>query len=200
MTTELTDLDIDALTEEEDPSPSSVEAQETNEEAPEPEEALTGVPRRVRDLQSKADRETARANRAERDKAAAEEALAAALAQTPVTSPDAEPDVTTQLTELQTLQRATLRNDIVRSDPVFAGVEDWVSGDTPDALRQSATRVRNLVLKIRTSERNRAMVEFGYNPDNGGGGGVSETSINDMDDEQFNRYLDRVTPRSIGVL
>jgi len=172
---ETEDLELDG----EDEGEETEGSEESTEEEPKPK---SGEDKRVKDLQSKADKAEARANKAE----AALKALQAG--EQGNGSKDPERDAL-----LAELRESSL--DAVYGE--FQELRDFgidrtlIEGGTRAEMRESATALVGLIKSVATKARNQALKEAGVNPEPISGTRSKPKSYADMSTEDFEKEIAR---------
>lgn len=169
------DLEETEETEEtEDGEESTEETEET--------EVSEGDAKRVRDLQSKADKAEARANKAERD-----------LKQLREKGPSAGTNDPERDAINQELREAAL--DAVFADTAelreFGIDRSLIEGSTRAEIRESATSVVALIKSVSTKTRNKVLKEHGIESPSSGGPRTPPRDYGAMSDEDFLKLLDQ---------
>jgi len=117
--------------------------------------------KRIRDLQSKADKAEARANKAEK---ALEKANTSSAKDDGTTSGDVPPEVAEWLKSTQT----NFRDDLFAEDPRFKKFEldpALITGETPSQMRESQKALVEFVDKMEGQIRDSVLVEHGFKPE-----------------------------------
>lgn len=170
------DLDEEGLTEDGEPETDGSSGDESSEEATKPAED-----KRVRDLQSAADKATARANKAEA-------ALAKALSRGETSDEGSkDPEREALLSELRD---ASL--DAVYAE--FGELKTYgidralIGGRTRAEMRESATALVGLIKSVATKERNRVLKDNGIVPEPAGSTRTPPKNFAEMSDEEFEKF------------
>lgn len=135
--------------------------------------------KRISDLMSKWQKEQARAN-------AAEDRLKA------LEGGKAEPEIPADVKAWMDVAKDAARERVYNSDPRFAeyGIEQaLLEGDTPDAMKASAKRVKDLIDSIETKARAEVLAEHGIYPDFTGSTPVAKTDFASMSDAEFDKVV-----------
>lgn len=176
------DDQLDDENEEVEETEDTEEAEKLTEETPDESAAEGSKPdKRVRDLQSKADAETARANKAE--------AALKALKQGGSGSGSNDPATQALMTELR---EASL--DAVFGE--FPELRDYgidrslIEGTTRAELRGNAASLVGLIKKVETKARNKVLAENGLSAPTTGGKVQKPVDYASMSDEDFKKLLD----------
>ena len=147
------DLELDDEVEEDQ---EDAEAADDGDQKPDPK-----AEKRIKDLQSKADKETARANKAEAD-------LKAALKAKAPQKDKQTQEVPESIQKWLDAAQETTRTQLFESDPRFKeyGLDpSLIVGDEPSDMRQSAKELKKLVDRIESRARSSIMKEMGINPE-----------------------------------
>lgn len=174
----------------EEPSTDTPPAGEAAEAAPEGEKA-TGD-KRISDLQSKADKETARANKAEAE-------LARLLARGESPKPGKDPERDALMVELR---EASL--DAVYGE--FPELRDFeinrtlIEGTTRAQMRESASSLVGLIKAVETKSRNQTLREFGLTAEPVGASRTPSKSYADMSPEEIEQEIERARNGGVGSL
>jgi hypothetical protein len=178
------DLDLTGLDDEDETEDTDDQESEDEEES-----ASDDDPKRVRDLQSAKDKETARANKLQKE--------LDALKQQATGKPGEKPKaVDPQLAEWQAELKTQVRTQFYESDPRFKeyGLSpDLITGSSPAEMRASLQALKKMVTKIESVARKKVLEETGAAPDLMGGGTVTTGPAKDfskMSSEEFNKYLE----------
>lgn len=178
---DLNDLDDDEDEEEED------ESEEGSQDA-----ESGNVDKRVRDLQSAKDKETARANKLQKEL----DALKAAGTKDGKPSPK-KSDLPPEVEQWVTAARTQTRNQLFDSDPrlkEYGFSPELITGETPAEMRASFQALRKTVSKMEAAARKAIMEDQGGIPDLSGGsvatGGPDWTK---MSSEEFNKFVDSIS-------
>lgn len=165
------------------------ENEDEKEEAPaegtktEASEAPAGDAKRIADLMSDKDKETARANKAEKALEALRNGAEGSGSNDPATK-----------ALMAELREASL-------DSVYAEYPDLreydidrslIDGTTRAEMRQSATALVALIKKVSTKSANKALAEAGVKPEPAGSTRRNAKSVTDMSDDEFLKMLDSV--------
>jgi len=146
---------------EEDEENSEDESKQTDDAASGSEDSDKSTEaKRIRDLQSKADKAEARANKAE--KALAKASTVSAKDKT--TGGDVPPEVAEWLKNTQ----QTFREDLFAEDPRFKEFKldpALIQGETPSELRESQKALIEFVDKMEGQIRDSVLVEHGFKPE-----------------------------------
>lgn len=151
-----------------------------------PKEPAKDEDKRIRDLQSAADKATARANKAEAE-------LAKALGKGEGTgegAPARDPERAALLSELREASLDAVYGefpDLKR----FGISRDLVEGQTRVEMRESATSLVTLVKSVETKARNAALKEHGITPEPAGATRQPPKSYDSMSDEDFEKEIAR---------
>lgn len=147
--------------------------------------------KRINDLMSIAQQHEARAN-------AAEAELARLRGQKPRGDGKPEdagaPEAGAGAEDWAALLREQARDQFYASDPRLAeyGVpKEAITGATPAEMREALIRQTKLVDAIETRARNAALVEFGLDPEIGGGAGEPAKDFAAMSKEEFESWVQR---------
>lgn len=152
---------------------------------PKGDEPESGKPKgdpekRISDLQSKLDRETARANKAERD------------AKSSGKSGEPGNDDPERKAWMQELREAGL--DAVYAD--FPDLREYgierslIEGSSRAEMRESATSVVALIKSVSTKTRNKVLAEHGIKAEPAGATRKPPVDFNSMPQDEFEKYLD----------
>jgi hypothetical protein len=181
------DLDLEGEGDEAAEAPAA-EARK-GEESAEPElDEPDRLKKRLRDLQSRADREAARANKLEA-RLRELEAAAGGAGEASASAPDPEREAL-----LAELREASL-------DAVYSEFEElrrygidrgFVTGRTRAEMRESAARLVGLIGSVATQARNEALREAGVRPEPGGGARQPKIDVSKLSDEEFEKLLAKV--------
>ena len=136
--------------------------------------------KRISDLQSKADREAARANKAEKALAALKRDGSGSGANDPATQ------------ALMTELREASLDAIFGEFPELReyGIDrSLIEGTTRAELRQSATSLVGLIKSVQTKARNRALAEHGIKAEPAGSRRTAPVDYASMSDEDFEKVL-----------
>jgi hypothetical protein len=143
-----------------------------------------GDAKRIADLQSKADIEAARANKAEKALAAIRGEGAGAGSNDPATK-----------ALIAELREASL-DAVFGQYPEFAeyGIErDLIEGTTRAEMRESASNLVSLIKNVSTKARNKALAEAGIKAEPTGAARKPPKSASEMTDEDFLKMLDSIS-------
>ena len=174
------DLDLDG---EENTDDESEGNESTGDEAS--KDSKGGEDKRVRDLQSKADKAEARANKAE---AALAKATARGDGEAQGKPADADPEREALIAELRETSL----------DAVYAEFEELalykidrslIDGSNRAEMRASATALVGLVKSVATKSANRALKEHGITPEPAGATRQPPKRFDDMTPEEFEREI-----------
>lgn len=140
--------------------------------------------KRISDLMSKWQKAEARAKAAEGKLTGSAAPAGAGDGNAPPTVAEMPPEVRAWL---ETAKDAA-RERVYNADPRFAkyGIDEaLIDGETPDAMRAAAGRVKALIDGIETKARNDALAEFGLTPATAGGGSPKLGDVAAMSDKEF---------------
>lgn len=175
--TEEQDLDLDEEEETEDES-----TEESGEESTEDTKGAEG--KRVRDLQSKADKAEARANKAEA-------ALAKALKRDegePAGSKDPEREALMAELRETSLDAVYAEFDLLRSYNIDRSL---IEGGTRAEMREAATQLVGLIKSVETKARNRVLKDHGIVAESSGATRTPPKNFNEMNPEDFEKEITR---------
>lgn len=156
-----------------------------NSAPPENAQAPKDEGKRVNDLMGKWQAEQARANRLERE-------LAAARGSTDQAEGTQGDNGAAEVDEFKEFARENARTTLFNSDPRLAeaglSVED-IAGTTLTEMRASVKKHLKVVDGIEGRLRNKLLAEHGLDPEVATGQGEKPVSFSTMTDKQFNDYL-----------
>lgn len=176
------DTEEDEDLEEEEQEDESDSDDSTDDSSEETDSEVKGDAKRIKDLQSKADAETARANKAEK-------ALAKMRGEG-----DADPATQRLVAELREASLDAVFGEFPELRE-FGINRDLVEGTTRAELRVNAKALVSLIKNVSTKARNKALAEAGVTPAPAGSRRESPKDYNAMSDEDFGKELARLTGR-----
>jgi hypothetical protein len=174
-----TEDDEDESTDSEDESKDTDDAASADSDSEKSTEA-----KRIRDLQSKADKSEARANKAEKALAKANAGSAKVDETKGGTIP---PEVAEWLKSTQT----NFRDDLFEEDPRFAKFKidpALISGDTPSEMSESKKTLATFVDKMEDSIRDSVLEEHGFSPEPKASERSKPVNYETMTSEEFAKH------------
>lgn len=142
--------------------------------------------KRLRDLQSKADKETARANKAE----AALKALQAGGTKQDDGRPKGSVDPEVQ--KWLSVAKESARTRLYESEPRFKEyglAPSLISGDSPDDMEASFTQLKRLVGKVESRVRDAVLKEHGFAEAPRGGTSTPKRDYANMSKDDFEKVV-----------
>lgn len=178
------DDEEDASDEEESKSPDAAGGDKGSES-----ESKEDVEKRIRDLQSKADKAEARANKLQKQLEAQGKSKNAATddeGTEGVVPPEVRKwlDAAKERTLDQTF-KSDGRFQKYKVDPAF------IQADSPDALKERAKALAKMLSEIETQVRNEVLVEHGFSPQPATSERSEPKNYATMSSEEFNKIADR---------
>jgi hypothetical protein len=174
------------LLDDEDEAEDSPDSDSEESESTEGDKAPKSSDKRVRDLQSEKDKETARANKAEKEVLRLKKALVEPDAESENESSDSPP------ADAYVLDMA--RMFAYQQTPKLAEYDipaSALTGNTPMEIAASATELVTRFEKIETRVRNKVLAENGQAPElDGGGPPPPARDFSAMSKEDFNKLVD----------
>jgi hypothetical protein len=140
----------------------------------------------LRKMQSERDKETARANKLQKQ-------LDALTKQDTSANDEKSTEVPPQVKEWITAAQKNAREALYRSDERFErfGVSpDLIKGDTPAEMQASAKSLSELVAKMETDIRDRVLEEHGFTPAPKDASSIGTKNFKTMDEKEFNALVD----------
>ena len=181
------DQDLDSTEDENDTEDTS----DTDGDGDTSDTGDAGAAKRIKDLQSKADKEQARANKLQSQ-------LDALNAQKKSPTDDGKRSsgaVPPELRQWLDAAKDQARTRFYESEPRFKeyGIDPGlIQGDTPEEMQASVTRLRKQVAKIETQIRQKVLTEHGYVEEPKGGTPTPKRDWASMSSEDFDKEVRRL--------
>ena len=151
-------------------------------------ESSEDVEKRIRDLQSKADKAEARANKLQKQIEAQTKSQKAAK------DGNADGVVPPEVQKWLDTAKERATEAAFESDERFKKYKvspEFIQGDSPDELRQRAKAFADLLTEIEGQARNDVLVEHGYRPEPATSERADPKNYRTMSTEEFNKEVDR---------
>jgi hypothetical protein len=146
-------------------------------------------PKRIRDLQSKADKAEARANKLQKR-------LEEADANTAKGSDEDSSDIPPELREWLGIAKEKAQDSLYEGDERFKEYDlspTLITGETPDKMKESAKALQELVTQIEGKVRNSVLQEHGFAPEPASSARQEPKNWATMSREEFIKERDKRT-------
>lgn len=143
--------------------------------------------KRIRDLQSKADKAEARANKLQKE-------LDEAVSKAAKVSDADEQEVPPQVRDWLLAAQERAQKGLYEQDQRFKDYqvpEAFITGDSPSKMKENAEALSNLVTQIEGQVRNKVLVEHGFAPEPATSERQDPKNYGNMSSEDFNKEFDK---------